>query len=346
MVPIDQPGPRPGDPYLRPSHRPHRHPRRLLPALATALLLLTGTACGSGEDGNSHGRPGGSPGERHPVNPTPKSKPKPNPTPKPKPTSGWDPAPRSIAALGDSMTTGFDACGVLVDCPKVSWATGSDPRVRSLAHRLLPEPAARSWNFARSGALMADLPDQVERAVRRKPELVTVLMGANDACRPSAAAMTSPDAFRADFEKALTSLRRALPKTQVYVAAVPDLLRLWDQGRRDPMGPEAWKYGLCQSMLRHPNSTSPSDRDRREDVRERVIAYNTALREVCARDRRCRFDRAVFDYRFTERELSDFDWFHPSHQGQQELAAMAYRTITRDETMTRDKTGTRDEAKG
>ncbi len=68
---------------------------------------------------------------------------------------------------------------------------------------------------------------------------------------------------------------------------------------------------------------------RRDKVQARVEAYNAVLKDVCAKDRRCRFDGgAVFDYRFGTAQLSHWDWFHPSKNGQAQLAAIAYRTIT------------------
>ncbi len=59
------------------------------------------------------------------------------------------------------------------------------------------------------------------------------------------------------------------------------------------------------------------------------MAYNTVLKQECAKDLRCRYDNgAVFDYRFTEAELSNWDWFHPSKKGQHSLAQLAYEEIT------------------
>ena len=78
--------------------------------------------------------------------------------PVPNPPLSGTRSPRSIAAVGDSITRGFDACAVLSDCPEVSWATGTDTEVDSLAQRLLRTRARSSWNHARSGARMADLP--------------------------------------------------------------------------------------------------------------------------------------------------------------------------------------------
>ncbi|GGY62374.1 lipoprotein [Streptomyces olivaceoviridis] len=243
----------------------------------------------------------------------------------------WDRSPDSIAAVGDSITRGFDACTVLSDCPEVSWATGSDAKVDSLAVRLLGVTGAaeRSWNYAVTGARMADLPEQMEQAVSRRPQLVTVMVGANDACRASASAMTPLADFRADFVEALRTLRSALPKTQVYVASVPNLKRLWSEGRTNQLGKQVWKLGICPSMLGDADDLTSAAMLRRDSVQQRVVEYNQVLREVCAKDRRCRFDgNAVYDYRFGTDQLSHWDWFHPSKDGQARLAEIAYRRIT------------------
>ncbi|MFE7166060.1 SGNH/GDSL hydrolase family protein [Streptomyces sp. NPDC057616] len=250
---------------------------------------------------------------------------------KAKPTPAWDVSPRSIAAVGDSITRGFDACTVLSDCPEVSWATGTSSDVDSLAVRLLgrTHAAERSWNYAMTGARMADLPGQMAQAATRRPQLVTVMAGANDACRASTSAMTSVESFRADFEDALSTLRESLPKTQVYVASVPNLKRLWSQGRTNPLGKQVWKLGICPSMLSDADALDSAATLRRDTVQKRVEAYNTALKEVCAKDRRCRFDDgAVYDYRFGTQQLSKWDWFHPSVNGQARLAEIAYRKVT------------------
>ncbi|EFL14968.1 SGNH/GDSL hydrolase family protein [Streptomyces sp. C] len=243
----------------------------------------------------------------------------------------WNTAPASVAAVGDSITRGFDACSVLADCPEVSWATGSDPAVRSLAARLLgdAEVPARSWNYAVTGSRMADLPGQVATAAQHKPGLVTVMVGSNDACRPTPSSMTPVAEFRADFERALKDLRSASPESQVYVSSVPDLQRLWQQGKDDPLVRQIWKLGICQSMLAEPLSADPGATARREKVRARVVEYNEVLREVCAADALCRYDGgAVFQYPFGADQLSHWDWFHPGRDGQARLAELAHRQVT------------------
>ncbi|MER5489836.1 MULTISPECIES: SGNH/GDSL hydrolase family protein [unclassified Streptomyces] len=254
-------------------------------------------------------------------------------SPAPRPKRVWDTSPQSLAAVGDSITRGFDACSVLTDCPEASWATGTDREVRSLADRLLGPTGAteRSWNYARTGARMVDLPEQMHRAGAHRPELVTVLAGANDACRSSVRAMTPVADFRADFEQAMRTLRRQSPKTQVFVASVPDLKRLWSTGRDHPLGSQVWKLGVCPSMLKDADAVDGKAVARRTAVQERVVAYNRVLREVCAEDLRCRHDDgAVFDFRFQKDQLSEWDWFHPSKEGQSRLAELAYRAVTTD----------------
>ncbi|MFC8819609.1 SGNH/GDSL hydrolase family protein [Streptomyces rochei] len=243
----------------------------------------------------------------------------------------WDTSPESVAAVGDSITRGFDACTVLSDCPEVSWATGSSTKVDSLAVRLLgrAEAAEHSWNYAVTGARMADLTGQMTRAAARKPELVAVMVGANDACRATTSAMTSVADFRAQFREAMGALREKLPKAQVYVASIPDLKRLWSQGRTNPLGKQVWKLGICPSMLGDADALDAAATLRRNTVRDRVADYNEVLREVCAKDRRCRTDDgAVHAFRFGTDQLSRWDWFHPSVDGQARLAEIAYRAVT------------------
>ncbi|MFE0642837.1 SGNH/GDSL hydrolase family protein [Streptomyces sp. NPDC058877] len=296
-----------------------RHRFRTAVAVATAALLCGGTLSGCASETPEAAAPGAG------------STPPPAPASPPSPTSRWDVSPASVAAVGDSMTRAFDACSVLSDCPEASWATGTDTAVNSLAVRLLgPEKAAtHSWNLARTGARMAELPEQMAGAAAEEPALVTVMMGANDACRATPDLMTPVEDFRASFEAALARLWAGAPKAQVYVASVPDLKHLWSTGRLSPMGLKVWKLGICGAMLADAEDLGPAAERRRAAVRDRVVAYNEALAQVCAGDARCRYDDgAVFAFRFDGSQLSPWDWFHPSKDGQARLAELAYRRIT------------------
>ncbi|MFJ3902349.1 SGNH/GDSL hydrolase family protein [Streptomyces sp. NPDC090025] len=301
------------------THRPQRRRRRGRAAAMTAgaSLCVTALLAGCSGGGASEDTPGTGGAAR---------------TSSPRPTPVWNPSPGSVAAVGDSITRAFDACTLLADCPEVSWATGTDTAVESLALRLLGpgEVAGKTWNLARTGARMAELPEQMAAAAAERPELVTVMMGANDACRDRAELMTPVADFRASFTAALGRLRAGAPKAQVYVSSVPDLRRLWETGRTSPTGRQVWQLGVCGSMLKDPEDLSPAAERRRGQVRERVVAYNQVLKEVCAKDVRCRYDGgAVFGFAFDQGQLSPWDFFHPSKDGQARLAELAYRQITR-----------------
>ncbi len=300
-----------GKPGMRETTRRHRV--RVGAVALTAVTLLTAGAL-TGCDSASGPQANGSQARRSPS-----------------PTPLWDRSPDSLAAVGDSITRGFDACVVLSDCPEVSWATGTDARVNSLALRLMGAPAIaeRAWNYARSGAEVDDLPAQMAQAAAKKPDLVTVMVGSNDACADRTDLMTPVEDFRASFTASLRQLRRASPKSQVYVSSVPDLKRLWSTGRGNPLGRQIWKLGICASMLGDADDVSVKAQQRRTQVQDRVVAYNEVLKDVCTKDARCRYDGgAVFDYRFSGDQLSRWDWFHPSRNGQERLAEIAYRNIT------------------
>ncbi|MFI1091049.1 SGNH/GDSL hydrolase family protein [Streptomyces sp. NPDC020917] len=293
-------------------------PRRGL-ALAVTALLLGG--CGVGGSAADRGRAGQvSPTAQisHSAGTEAQGAPKQPAQPK-QPERPWNVHPASVASLGDSITRGFDACDPLADCPEVSWATGTKDGVNSLSARLSAGP--RSWNLAQSGARVADLPAQARAAAAHKPAMVTVLIGANDACARDTAAMTPVADFRTAFNGTMAYLHRVLPGTQVLVASIPDLEHLWSVGRGNVLARELWKLGLCPTMLKDSDSQGADAQARRTEVRNRVISYNTVLAQVCQRYDRCRFDGgAVFRYPFGTGQLSKWDWFHPNQDGQAELA--------------------------
>jgi len=82
-----------------------------------------------------------------------------------------------------------------------------------------------------SGAQVADLASQAEAAVLMRPDYVTVLIGANDACAADEAAMTPVAEYTEAFDSALDILVQGLPDARILVLSVPDLGRLWAVGK-------------------------------------------------------------------------------------------------------------------
>ena len=236
--------------------------------------------------------------------------------------------PSSIASTGDSITRAFNDCWFpYVDCPSASWSTGTSSyshysRLRGLNSAI----TGRSYNHAVTGADMADLHGQMQGVIGRAAEYVTVLMGANDVCASSEAAMTPVADFQAQFSLAMASLAAGLPNARVFVSSIPDIHQLFSLYRYDLGANSVWAIaGICQSMLAWPFSNLSADVERRARVRQRNIDYNTQLGQVCASYTQCRFDNnAVFNTAFARSDVTTRDYFHPSVSGQAKLAAVTW----------------------
>ena len=238
--------------------------------------------------------------------------------------------PSSMAATGDSITRAFNTCFIpFLDCPPNSWSTGTSSTVNSHYRRILaanPAILGRNHNDAVSGAEMAGLQSQAQRAVSQGVEYVTVLMGANDACASTEAGMTPVATFRAQFAAAMATLSAGLPSARVYVVSIPDVHRLWEIYHGSLAARTTWSLlRICQSLLARPGSTAQADVDRRNRVRQRVIEYNAQLSDVCAAYVHCRFDgNAAFETDFVRSDVSTRDYFHPSVAGQAKAAAVTW----------------------
>jgi lysophospholipase L1-like esterase len=235
-----------------------------------------------------------------------------------------------MSALGDSITVAYDATKLLTAQPEYSWSTGTSASVQSLYLRLKKQNRKLvAANYAVSGAHMSDLAGQAARVpvgTAKGKELVTILMGANDACTDSVDSMTEVAVFRQGFEAALGALA-ARKIDHVVVASIPDIHKLWEAGYTLSSARFIWGlYGICQSMLENPTSFSATDVQRREAVRTRVVEFNAELAAACAAAAvACTFDGgAVFGATFTLDDISKIDYFHPSVTGQTKLADVTY----------------------
>jgi lysophospholipase L1-like esterase len=273
--------------------------------------------------------------------------------------------PRVMAALGDSITRGYNTSGPGcptgpgLDCPKNSWATGTNPAVDSVRERLdAAFPGSiTAYNDAVSGARAINLLSQAQVAASQSPDFVLIEIGANDAC---ASTPTPTATFRGQVREALETLVAANKNAYIQLMSIPDInqLRTIFTNPPDQNALTRWSlFNVCQGLLANPLSTEPADEARREAFREQVMAYNDALAEVCAEFKRCRWDdEAVFNSKFTTADVatvqnteglnippfnlvpvfgpgfanSTADYFHPSISGQAKLAEAAWSSTFND----------------
>jgi lysophospholipase L1-like esterase len=239
--------------------------------------------------------------------------------------------PSYLAAAGDSITRAYDADSVYPPGERLqySWANGTSSTVDSIYLRLLaanPAISGQVANDAATGAKMIDLQGQLQNAVTQHAQEVVILMGANDVCTSTEAAMTPVSTFKSEFASAMTTLSHGLPDARIYVLSIPSVYRLWQVLHTNPSAQFVWGYaGICQSMLANPTSTAQADVDRRAAVLKREKQFNTQLQNVCALYVHCRFDGdVVFNYPYTASDANTLDYFHPSITGQTTLASVAW----------------------
>jgi lysophospholipase L1-like esterase len=273
--------------------------------------------------------------------------------------------PQTMAALGDSITRAYNSSGPGcpsgpgLDCPKNSWATGTNPAVDSQLQRLeaMHPGSVIAYNDAVSGARAAGLLAQATTAAAQNPDYVTIEIGANDAC---ASPQTPLATFRGQVTSALATLVRGNPKAYIQMASIPDINQLQTlfTNPPDPNALTRWAvFSICQGLLADPLSTEPADVARRTAFRQRVMAYNDELAGACAEFKRCLYDgNAVFDSTFTRADVatvadteglnvfpfnaipifgegfanSTADYFHPSLRGQALLAETTWNATFRD----------------
>ena len=237
----------------------------------------------------------------------------------------------TLGILGDSMSLGVNACDEQGQCAAASWSGGSDPAVGSIALRLAAASGVEPEvvNAAKDGGDVQDALDRVDEVIGAQPQLVTVLLGGNDACGPTLDDMTTT----ADYEAGLTTLfgrlNAEVPEATILVMSVPDLHHLWEIGHANPQAVALWNSSpSCKNLLGAADDASAEATARRDAVAARVDEYNAAIVRACAAAQGCIDDGgAVFAYDFSSDEISGIDFFHPSVAGQRAIAEIAWNAL-------------------
>jgi phosphatidylinositol alpha 1,6-mannosyltransferase len=176
-----------------------------------------------------------------------------------------------------------------------SFSAGHEPGQPRWPDELARQLGGRYVNLAEVGATSEHVErDQLERALKLQPDVVTLVCGANDVLfntRPD------PEAYAARLARMFARLRRELPHAQIVTATYPDISRF--------------------SGLR------PRTRARVEEGMER---FNAALRRVARRHDVVLMES--FDHPAASiRETYADDGFHPSAEGHRQAAREFLRAL-------------------
>jgi lysophospholipase L1-like esterase len=185
--------------------------------------------------------------------------------------------PLRFVALGDSITAGYGD-----PQPDGTWRGWA----HLLASGLAPPGAVEFHNLAESGAQSHEMAaHQLPTALRLRPDLAAVIVGANDTLRGAF------DVSRVG--QALSDTVGALDDSGAVILTA----RLPDPGR----------------MLRLPRSLA-------HPLARRIRAVNAIVDEVAARHRTVHFDAAAHPSTY-DRRMWSVDRLHPSERGHRLLAA-------------------------
>lgn len=237
--------------------------------------------------------------------------------------------PDSIASMGDSISRAASTNpGSTSDVTANSWSTGSGTKVNSHYNRIKAASGTTATaNAAKSGSTSADLVRQANLVVSNRAQYVTIISGGNDICGASSiATMTSAATYKNNMRNALKTLGTSPAKPKVLLASSPSLLDLYKLGVNSAAAKRVWVGGnICPIMFSAPDDKSTTANNRRNSVEQRMQAYNTAAKEVCAEFSFCAFDDgAVYNIDLQPADISTVDYFHPSVAGQNKIANVTW----------------------
>lgn len=194
-------------------------------------------------------------------------------------------------AIGDSITTGFAAEPYTID-QRYSWATGLE---ESFAVQV---EADKSYNLAFPG-ITANLIDyQVEIAKRLKPNVVTILAGANDLC------WGMGDKIAPKIKAIVSELEADV----ILVGGLPDFRQVYNLQKPG-------KACILSKIACH--SYFMGDEAFREAIDQQIVEVNNELRDLEG-GKVLFVDINARDYK--RDDISTIDCFHPSARGQQKIA--------------------------
>ncbi len=241
--------------------------------------------------------------------------------------------PRTMAAIGDSLSNGYAATGGGFPNPSASWSTGTRTDVNS--HRKRIQAAGNgqmAWakTYARSGTLAfqkgrPDLATQAKQ-VPIGTAYVTVSIANGDICSKH---VDTREKLQNRVSRVGDGLRDALrtlfnrnPQARVLVMSVPNWHELWMDHAGTPGFQSNWdRTGSCPLLF-----PTTATQEQRDAVNFAIQDANALLEGACSNDSRCTFDGgASYGIGWADPAwLSSRDSFHFSTSGNDKIADLTW----------------------
>jgi hypothetical protein len=207
--------------------------------------------------------------------------------------------PAGVVAIGHSGLTGesSDPDRPYEKALENSWATGTNPKVKSIYLRLSavrPETKGKVSNWAMGGALAEDLPDQARAALADvpAPALVIVQTIDNDIMCDGGDAAHVPE-FGEAVAETLTIINEASPTSKILIVGQPGrptVAGIEAEAKRDPATKtETTGTGPCDFF--DPSGTINSAHV--ADLRNIIEGYESEQARVCAAAQNCSTDEGI-----------------------------------------------------
>jgi len=224
----------------------------------------------------------------------------------------------TMVAVGDSITAGFNssAFGTNFD---MSWSTGTSGKVISHYQRLSKVYDVKAVNRAKAGSHVLQTLEQIKEAVSeatRPIDYITMMVGSNDLCGwPLEDNGTYLDDYTKNLRESIGTAIEHNSDVKILISSLPNIERLYEVGKEIRYCRAVWGTGrVC------PNILSPRAKNR-EIYFERWHLLNREISNI-ANDNHTNiiFTEEVSKYEFTREDVSRWDCFHPSVQGQKRIS--------------------------
>jgi hypothetical protein len=245
--------------------------------------------------------------------------------------------PNSIAVLGHSGGTGesSDPKQPGVEVRENSWATGTNPDVRSIYLRILehnPEIEGHAINLSMGGGNVYQLAVQAEDALASDPvpELMLIQIMDNDMTCPARASELAR--FRSLLTAVLRKLATGAPSSRQFVVSQFGSVATYAKTLTREERASQSGTGPCDFMTPS-GGVAPHKVARLERA---VHAYESQLAAACQAVRQCTYDGGAFGRTVDQREYLGSDLNHFSITGHGKAAAVAWAAMRRTRVLPRD----------